>query len=156
MRAGHVAQSSPAAAVTILRVDCFATAALGVQGMQRFGHIRLSVESYACCRGGTHFAVLPRKVITTPQVVAMQLTPTVAFVDPAETASESAVRAQVRAALRAAGYPALADLDCRLVNGSIVLSGTVPTYYLKQVAQTVVLRLGATLRLDNCVLVRGE
>jgi hypothetical protein len=87
----------------------------------------------------------------------MQLTPALAFVDRAETVySEPAVREQVRAALRAAGYRALADLDCRLINGSIVLSGTVPTYYLKQVAQTAVLRLGATLRLDNRVHVRGQ
>lgn len=86
----------------------------------------------------------------------MLLKPAFAFVNPAETIhSETAVR-QARTALQTAGYRALADLDCRVVDGSIVLSGTVPSYYLKQVAQAVVLRLATAWRVDNCVSVRAK
>jgi hypothetical protein len=66
------------------------------------------------------------------------------------------VQFAARAALRNAGYRALVDVECHLVNGSLVLSGTVPSYYLKQVAQSVVLRLARDWRLQNCVRVRGQ
>ena len=86
----------------------------------------------------------------------MLLKPALAFVNPAETTHSEATVRQARAALQSAGYRALADLDCCVVDGSIVLSGTVPSYYLKQVAQAVVLRLATAWRVDNCVSVQGK
>jgi hypothetical protein len=69
---------------------------------------------------------------------------------------EYTVQTAARAALRGAGYRALAELECHVENGSLVLSGTVSSYYLKQVAQSVVLRLARDWRLNNCVNVRGQ
>ena len=86
----------------------------------------------------------------------MLLKPAFAFVNPAETMHSEVAVHQARAALQSAGYRALANLDCHVADGSIVLSGTVPTYYLKQVAQAVVLRLATAWRVDNCVSVQGK
>jgi hypothetical protein len=88
----------------------------------------------------------------------MQLQPALACVHPARAIdhSERGVQSAARAALQSAGYRALADLDCRVVNGSIVLSGSVSSYYLKQIAQAVVLRLATPWRVNNCVNVMGQ
>ena len=86
----------------------------------------------------------------------MQLQPALALATRSEPISEFALQSQVRAALQTAGYRPLAGLDCRLTNGSIVLTGRVPSYYLKQVAQTVVLRLATAWRVDNCVNVERQ
>jgi hypothetical protein len=86
----------------------------------------------------------------------MRLQPAPAFISPSETIYSEVADRQARAALQSAGYRALWDLDCRLVDGAIVLSGKVPSYYLKQVAQTVVLRLATAWRVDNCVSVEGK
>jgi hypothetical protein len=86
----------------------------------------------------------------------MQLQPALAFADRSEPIPELALQSQVRAALQSAGYRTLAGLDCRVVDGAIVLSGRVPSYYLKQVAQAVVLRLATAWRIDNCVSVEGQ
>jgi hypothetical protein len=67
---------------------------------------------------------------------------------------DDSVPTAARAALRGSGHIALTGLDCHLVEGAIVLSGSVPTYYLKQLAQSVVLRMRPDLRLKNCVVVR--
>jgi hypothetical protein len=51
-----------------------------------------------------------------------------------------AVGASVQEELQASGYRALHHLSCRVSDGRVVLCGTVPSYYLKQVAQCVVSR----------------
>jgi osmotically-inducible protein OsmY len=60
----------------------------------------------------------------------------------------------IQAALAASGYPAIGALKCEVVEGTIVLSGTVSSFYLKQLAQSVVLRLEAAQFLHNRVEVR--
>jgi hypothetical protein len=64
------------------------------------------------------------------------------------------MRYAAEAALQASGYPAIAELECRTIDGAIVLSGTVSSYYLKQIAQAVVLRLGVVARVENRLEVR--
>ncbi len=44
----------------------------------------------------------------------------------------------VESRLSRSGYLALRDLDCEVVGGMVLLRGRVPSYYLKQLAQTVV------------------
>lgn len=58
--------------------------------------------------------------------------------------------AAAQAALRASSYAALRRVCCCVRDGRIVLCGTVPSYYLKQMAQCLLLRrLGAEFQLDN-------
>jgi len=45
-----------------------------------------------------------------------------------------AVHAAARERLRRTGYSALGDLSCRFERGALWVSGSLPSYYLKQVA----------------------
>ena len=60
-----------------------------------------------------------------------------------------------RSALKSSGYRALALLECQARGDAVVLSGHVPSFYLKQVAQTVILRVAAVAKIENRVEV-GE
>lgn len=57
--------------------------------------------------------------------------------------------------LHSGGYPCLWQLRCELVEDKLVLSGVVPTYYLKQLAQEIV-RSAGTADVENRVEVRRE
>jgi len=72
----------------------------------------------------------------------------------AETERDEGLRALVLAALRSIGYPPLRELECDVREGVVVLSGVVPTFYLKQMAQAIVLRVGRVAEIRNLVLVR--
>jgi len=60
---------------------------------------------------------------------------------------------QVRRVLRGTGYLALRQIDCRVENGVVQLSGDVPSFYCKQIAQTAVLALKRVRRVENCLRV---
>jgi hypothetical protein len=64
------------------------------------------------------------------------------------------MRAIATAALRATRYRDLATLDCEVFDRTIAVSGTVPSYYLKQVAQAVLSRHEGVIRVENLVEVR--
>jgi hypothetical protein len=51
--------------------------------------------------------------------------------------------------LRRTGYGALQGVGCTFESGVLHLRGCVPTYYLKQVAQSVVVDLEGVLRVNN-------
>jgi osmotically-inducible protein OsmY len=51
--------------------------------------------------------------------------------------------------LRRNGYVALNNIACEFSSGVLTLSGCLPTYYLKQVAQEAVARLCGVERVDN-------
>lgn len=42
---------------------------------------------------------------------------------------------EVTKRLKSSGYSSLASLECEVEHGTLTLYGTVPTYYLKQLAQ---------------------
>jgi osmotically-inducible protein OsmY len=65
------------------------------------------------------------------------------------------VRAAVVDALRSMPYAALRNLKCSVLEGTAEITGTVPTFYLKQLAQAVVLQLGGVRTVRNLVEVRG-
>lgn len=50
------------------------------------------------------------------------------------------IREKTMGLLRNSGYSSLARLNCQVADGEIVLMGRVPTFYLKQMAQTIVMR----------------
>ena len=58
-----------------------------------------------------------------------------------------------RRRLRASGYPELANLDCEVIDGLVVLDGVLPSYYLKQLAQEAVLTLDDVECVRNLVTV---
>jgi osmotically-inducible protein OsmY len=51
--------------------------------------------------------------------------------------------------LRDTKYQALTGISCEFHDGVAVLRGTVPTFYLKQVAQSVVRKLDGVKQIDN-------
>jgi osmotically-inducible protein OsmY len=60
---------------------------------------------------------------------------------------------QVHCVLLGTGYAALRCIDCRVENGVVELSGDVPSFYCKQLAQTAVLSLKHVRRVENCLRV---
>jgi CheY-like chemotaxis protein len=64
---------------------------------------------------------------------------------------------QAQAALFGSGYASLSHVQCRYRDGVLVLTGCVASYYLKQIAQSVVARrLNGTAKIDNCLEVAPE
>lgn len=58
---------------------------------------------------------------------------------------------RVRLTLGRAPYAILSQLEVDEVDGTVVLSGTVTSYYMKQVAQAVASSVDGVRRLDNQV-----
>ena len=56
-------------------------------------------------------------------------------------------------ALRSSGYGSLRRLTCAACDGRVVLTGKVPTYHLKQVAQAVIMRLMQVREVRNLLVV---
>ena len=72
-------------------------------------------------------------------------------------AGNNAVRVPslARRALKSSGYRALSRLTCDVVDGdTVVLSGVVPSFHMKQMAQAVILRLQVASRIENRVVVQ--
>jgi osmotically-inducible protein OsmY len=61
------------------------------------------------------------------------------------------LRDGVLEALRSSGYRPLGSLRCDVLDGVVSLSGVVRSYYLKQVAQTVTLRVAGIKGMSNLV-----
>jgi hypothetical protein len=64
------------------------------------------------------------------------------------------ILAAVADCLFASRYADLAFVDCELHGNRVVLSGSVPSYRLKQVAQALVMRVVGAGRVDNRLAVR--
>lgn len=54
------------------------------------------------------------------------------------------------------GYPALRRVACEYRDGTITLRGRVPSYFLKQLAQSVVRHCAGVKRVENCLQVEPE
>jgi hypothetical protein len=68
---------------------------------------------------------------------------------PSVTDCDRILHSQVRRTLRGTGYAALQEIDCRVENGIVELSGDVPSFYCKQIAQAVLLALKQVQRVEN-------
>ena len=77
------------------------------------------------------------------------------FVDGSQSSSKSLVLAAYRR-LRMTGYQGLQNVDCHWQDGKLVLRGTVATYYLKQLAQSLFLADPAIEMLENEITVSRE
>ena len=63
--------------------------------------------------------------------------------------SESNISQAAERLLVQSGYPCLQGLTCRYYEGILTLHGSVPSYYMKQVAQTVVKEIKEVSLVDN-------
>lgn len=63
------------------------------------------------------------------------------------------LRARVVGSLASLGYPSLIAVECEVASDRIVLSGALPSYHLKQMAQVAALRVAGPGRVDNRVVV---
>ena len=70
------------------------------------------------------------------------------------TVGDHEIHAAVSAAFAASKYIPLRQLNCRVAKGIVEISGTVSSFYLKQLAQAAVLRINAAGVL-NLVQVSG-
>lgn len=59
----------------------------------------------------------------------------------------------VQSAVNALGYPILGTVNCSAAADGLVLSGAVPSYYLKQMAQVAALRVAGSVRVANRLVV---
>lgn len=59
----------------------------------------------------------------------------------------------VKAMLESLGHPVLGSVSCVPAQEGLVLSGTVPSYYLKQMAQVAALRVAGPVRVVNRLIV---
>lgn len=78
------------------------------------------------------------------------LSPSATMASPAATAGpDDRLRAAALGLLRRSGYSPLARLNCEVRDGRAVLSGVVPSFYPKQLAQALLLRLGEPQGVKN-------
>ncbi len=63
---------------------------------------------------------------------------------------------QIRRILRNSGYSALSQIRIAVEQGEVHLEGEVPTYFLKQIAQTLILSLEEVKSLDNDLVVEAH
>lgn len=59
------------------------------------------------------------------------------------------LRNAVLTALRCSGYRRLENLECEVRDGQVTLTGVLPSFYLKQVAQTVAMRVELVREVRN-------
>ena len=71
-------------------------------------------------------------------------------------AGSEGVALEIRRRLRSAGHWALRSIECEYSEGEVVLRGRVPTYYMKQVAQSVLLADPAVETVVNLIEVADE
>lgn len=61
---------------------------------------------------------------------------------------------RIERALKDVGCHPLHQIRVSAEQGQVILNGTVPTYYLKQIAQSIVMRFDDVLSLKNNLIVR--
>ena len=63
----------------------------------------------------------------------------------------SKVAETVQVLLASSPYPAIRSLQCEWDDGVVVLHGTLPSYYYKQLAQETVRKVGGAVQVLNAV-----
>ena len=65
----------------------------------------------------------------------------------------SSVSERVNLRFRQSHYPPLRELEAQDVNGQIVLTGRLPSFYMKQLAQVVAAKVDGVREVDNRTVV---
>jgi osmotically-inducible protein OsmY len=68
-------------------------------------------------------------------------------------AEDAALRGLVRQALQACGYAALGSVRIEVSRGTVILRGNLPSYHLKQVAQTLTRQVPGVGTVENAITV---
>jgi osmotically-inducible protein OsmY len=68
---------------------------------------------------------------------------------PASSLTDAQRLLATQSALRNSGYQSLSRVSCEIRGGKVVLTGEVPSYYVKQLAQTIVQRLVFVEHVEN-------
>jgi osmotically-inducible protein OsmY len=66
---------------------------------------------------------------------------------------DGSIREKVNRVLQETGYAPLRCIQCDVSDGVVELTGSVPSFYIKQLAQTAVLRLEQIRGIRNCLRV---
>lgn len=66
-----------------------------------------------------------------------------------EAGSDAEIARSAELRLQAGAYPVLKNVVCECSAGRLVLTGAVGSYYLKQMAQTLVARIPGVEQVDN-------
>ncbi len=69
---------------------------------------------------------------------------------------KAAIEAEAQSRLQTSGHPQLRKVSCEFHEGVLILRGQVPTFYLKQVAQTLVRRLEGVGEINNRLEVAAQ
>ncbi|HTI49719.1 MAG TPA: BON domain-containing protein, partial [Planctomycetaceae bacterium] len=72
------------------------------------------------------------------------------LLDPSD---DSCIQQTARLNLKKSGYHPLGRLTCSVEDGVVTLAGAVPTFFLKQMAQSIVQRIEHVQRIENRVRV---
>lgn len=65
--------------------------------------------------------------------------------------SNSRLKEAVKDRLQGSAYPSMRRLECEVYDGVLILSGRVPSFFEKQVAQETLAGLAGVKRIINCV-----
>lgn len=66
------------------------------------------------------------------------------------------VAKDIRAALRRFGYANLQNVQCTVIGGDVLLSGTLHSFHMKQLAQTAVMKTAGVKSVRNIIDVRYD
>lgn len=66
-----------------------------------------------------------------------------------EAGSGDEIARAAASSLRTGPYPVLRNISCQCESGQLTLTGAVGSFYLKQIAQTIVARVPGVGRIDN-------
>lgn len=69
----------------------------------------------------------------------------------ASSGSNSSLKEAVKNRLKGSAYPSMRRLECEVDDGVLILSGRVPTFFEKQVAQETLAGLAGINQIINCV-----
>lgn len=68
---------------------------------------------------------------------------------PQTPARDVRIESSVKSELHSSGYRSLREIDCHVHEDMVILSGIVPSFYMKQIAQTVVMKIDGVNGIEN-------
>jgi hypothetical protein len=89
-------------------------------------------------------------------VIATSTKSEVAFLPASERGVDRVLHEAAIEGLRRSGYRALSEVQCEVNGAMVALSGVVPSFFLKQIAQAIILRMGNVNGLINHLEVQSS
>jgi osmotically-inducible protein OsmY len=111
----------------------------------------LACEQIVCCGSGSDHAFLSRFATRKEDGMMFDSAQTRTIDDLAGRDPNDVVEELARRRLQETSHRALRGISCRYHDGVLTLHGRLPSYYLKQVAQTSVSGVEGVRAISNCV-----